>query len=224
MEEIKIALISDSKAILDLLSTELNRLDYSVIIAVNNRSLKGKLTAENPHIIIVDINSMMKEGMLLLQTLSSDDNLRESWLFALTSEDKLKKYNIIACVDDFILAPLSIPELDTRIKKTLSSKRIIEVDKKLESGGLVIYPDRHEVHLDKKPINLTYKEYELLHLLVSRPGIAFSRDSILREVWGYDNMQETRTVDNHIKRIRSKLGNKYKDKIKTIPKVGYKFD
>lgn len=223
MEEVKIAIISDSGAILDTLGRELTRLNYNVIIVVNNRKLPKKLTSENPHIIIIDINSMLKEGVLLLQSLSSNDNIRESWIFALTSEDKLKNYNIFPYVDDFLLAPVSIPELDARIKKALNSKRVIEFDKKLESDGLVIYSDRHEVYLDNKLLIFTYKEFELLHLLASRPGIPFSRETLLREIWDYDMYGETRTVDNHIRRIRSKLGYKYRNKIKTIPKVGYKF-
>ena len=135
----------------------------------------------------------------------------------------MKRFNFITEIDDLVLAPISIPELDVRIKKALKKKKSAGFEKIIEAEGLIINPVSYEVTVEDMPVKLTYKEFELLKLLVSNRGMVFSRDSLLNTVWGYAFHQETRTVDNHIRRIRAKLGVKFGSKIKTIRKIGYKF-
>lgn len=224
MEKIKTAVISDSGSIREILNNELKELNYDVLIIINNKRGIEKLLTERPDIIIIDINSLLKEGDRLTKELSSNERIAGSRIFTITSEDKLKRFDFMSEIDDFVLAPISITELDVRIKKALKKKKPVSFEKIIEEGELIINPVSYEVTVEDTPVKLTYKEFELLKLLVSNRGRVFSRNSILNIIWGYDFHQETRTVDNHIRRIRAKLGEKYSSMIKTIQRVGYKFD
>ncbi len=220
---IKIALISDSGAIRDLINNELRNLNYEVIIIINNRQGIEKLIKEKPDVILIDMNSLLKEGEILVNRLLTIDRIKESVIFVITSEDKLKKHNFLLDIDDFLLAPLSIQELDTRLRRSLHKEKPVTYENVIKVDGLVINPISFEVTIDNTSINLTYKEFELLKLLVSNRGRVYSRDSLLSIVWKYDFYEETRTVDNHIRRIRLKIGEKYGSMIRTVRKVGYKF-
>lgn len=224
MEKTKTAVISDSGSVRDMLNNELEELSYNVLIIINNERGIEKLLTERPDIIIIDMNSLLKEGDRLVKELSSNERIAGSRIFIITSEDKLKRFDFTTEIDDFILSPISIPELDLRIKKALKMKKQVGSEKIIEAGELIINPVSYVVTIEDIPVKLTYKEFELLKLLVSNRGRVFSRNSILNIIWEYDFYQETRTVDNHIRRIRAKLGEKYGSKIKTIQKVGYKFD
>ena len=220
----KIAVISDSGSVRDTIKEGLEELDYTVLIIVNNKRGLLKLIFEKPDVIIVDINTLLKEGYRLVSELASNERIDRARIFIITSEDKLRKLDNINEIDDFILAPLSIPELDLRIRKALRKEKPVYSEKTIESDGLVINPTSFKVTVEGMPVEMTYKEFELLKLLVSNSGRAFSRASLLRTVWGYDYIEDTRTVDNHIKNIRSRIGSKYASKIKTVRKVGYRFD
>jgi DNA-binding response OmpR family regulator len=93
----------------------------------------------------------------------------------------------------------------------------------IRGGELTIDPDTYAAKLRGRPLNLTYKEFELLKYLAQRPGRVFTRDQLLREVWGYDYFGGTRTVDVHVRRLRAKLGSEYESMIGTVRQVGYKF-
>lgn len=121
--------------------------------------------------------------------------------------------------DDFVIEPFSAGELLLRLKRLAAADgetKAIRID------GLVIHPDTYEALLDGAPLNLTYKEYELLKFLASRPGRVWDRQTLLNKIWEYDYFGGTRTVDVHIRRLRSKLG-RYADLIQTVRQVGYKF-
>ncbi|MDP1809092.1 MAG: response regulator transcription factor [Actinomycetota bacterium] len=126
---------------------------------------------------------------------------------------------LMECVDDFVIEPFSAGELWLRLKRLTAADgetKTIHID------GLVIHPDTYEALLDGTPLNLTYKEYELLKFLASRPGRVWDRQTLLNKIWEYDYFGGTRTVDVHIRRLRSKLG-RYADLIQTVRQVGYKF-
>ncbi len=224
MEKIKICIISDSGAVRNMLNDNLEELNYDVMIIINNKKGIEKLLTEKPEIIILDLNSLLKEGNRLIKEFSTNQRIAGSKILTITSEDKLKKFELMSEIDELILAPISIPELDLRIKKMLKIEKPKINEKIIEADGLVINPVSYEVTAEDVPIQLTYKEFELLKLLVSNQGKVFSRDSLLDIIWKCDFDQETRTIDNHIRRIRAKLGKRYASKIKTIRKVGYKFN
>ena len=121
--------------------------------------------------------------------------------------------------DDYIKKPFSVMELISRVKALLRRTRVEEV-KELKLDKLVINNDKHEVSVDGKVIELTFKEYELLSLFVMNKGIVMRRDAIMDQVWGTDYEGESRTIDMHVKTLRHKLGD-YGNRIRTIRNVGY---
>jgi len=223
MEKIKICVISNSGAVRNMLNDNLEELNYNVMIIINNKKGMEKLLTGKPDTIILDLNSLLKEGNRLIKELSTNQRIAGSKILIITSEDKLKQFELVSKIDEMILAPISIPELDLRLKKILKIEKPKINEKIIEVDRLIINPISYEVTAEDVPIQLTYKEFELLKLLVSNLGKVFTRESLLSIIWKYDFNQETRTIDNHIRRIRAKLGSKYASNIKTIRKVGYKF-
>lgn len=129
-------------------------------------------------------------------------------------------------VDDFILPDSSPVEIDTRLR-LLASRRPVAVDQAEDSqvaaiGGLVVDEVTYVARIDGTPLDLTYKEFELLHFLVRSVGRVFSREQLLQDVWGYDYFGGARTVDVHVRRLRAKLGRDYEHLIATVRNVGYK--
>ncbi len=121
--------------------------------------------------------------------------------------------------DDYIKKPFSVMELISRVKALLRRTQS-EAVKELMIDGLVINNEKHEVTVDGNPVELTYKEYELLSLFILNKGIVLNRDTIMDRVWGMDYEGETRTIDMHVKTLRQKLGS-YGMRIKTVRNVGY---
>lgn len=135
------------------------------------------------------------------------------------SEEELKKvdYNFI---DDFIVLPLKASELKLRLSRLLTirqQKNLLQVD------DLVINTAKYEVLIEGSPLELTYKEYELLKFLVTHPDRVWTRQALLNRIWEYDYFGGTRTVDVHIRRLRAKLGAKYSEYLQTVRHVGYKW-
>ncbi len=125
--------------------------------------------------------------------------------------------------DDLVIKPLREAEFLLRVRRLLKERRGEEGSPHLSSGGLVIDEEKYEVTLDDSPVDLTYREYELLRYLMANPGKVFDRDHLLNLVWGLDYIGGPRTVDVHIRRIRAKVEHGGKVFIRTIRGVGYKF-
>ncbi len=128
-------------------------------------------------------------------------------------------------IDDVVLTAAEPAEVEARLRLTAGRQAILaEGDAELvRSGELVIDPVTYSARLKGRPLDLTYKEFELLKFLAQHPGRVFTRDQLLREVWGYDYFGGTRTVDVHVRRLRAKLGSEYESMIGTVRQVGYKF-
>ena len=129
-------------------------------------------------------------------------------------------------VDDFILPTASPVEIDARLRLLLS-RRPVPVEQAEDSqvaaiGRLVVDEVTYVARIGAKPLDLTYKEFELLHFLVKNAGRVFSREQLLQDVWGYDYFGGARTVDVHVRRLRAKLGREYEGMIATVRNVGYK--
>ncbi len=128
-----------------------------------------------------------------------------------------------AAFDDFALRPVSVPELVARLQRLARRHGAHMGNQAIRIGDLVIDPERYEVRLDEHPVDLTYREYQLLLFLATHPERVYSREALLDQVWGYDYFGGTRTVDVHVRRLRSKLEDANHQFIETLRNVGYRF-
>ena len=135
--------------------------------------------------------------------------------------DKVQSLDLGA--DDYMVKPFGMMEMVARIKAVLRRCQDSSVQHLLQADGLVVNLDEHTVTADGERITLTFKEYELLKIFLSNPGLAFTRDQLFDEVWGSGYMGESRTVDMHIRTLRQKLG-RYSNLIQTIRGVGYRLE
>lgn len=126
-------------------------------------------------------------------------------------------------IDEYITKPFSIKVLAARVEAILRRSSTHAADDTIEAGGIVIDKSAHEVRIDGAPIELSFKEFELLTYFMTNEGKALSRENILNSVWNYDYYGDARTIDTHVKKLRSKLGDKG-DYILTVRGIGYKFD
>ena len=126
-------------------------------------------------------------------------------------------------VDEYISKPFSPKILVARVEAILRRTNVFAADEVVDAGGISVDKAAHEVKIDGVPIDLSYKEFELLAYFIENQGIALSREKILNNVWNYDYFGDARTIDTHVKKLRSKMGPKG-DYIKTIWGMGYKFE
>jgi len=144
-------------------------------------------------------------------------------LIALVSREKLNVLDSSTSMDDFVVKPWEATEVITRIKRILRQKESMESEDIIRCGDLVIDSTKCEVLLGGKPIILTFKEYQLLKFLANNKGKVFTREALLNKVWGWDYYGGDRTVDVHIRRLRSKIEDINHSFIETIRNIGYRF-
>ena len=144
-------------------------------------------------------------------------------LLAVVTEGGLAAVSADWGVDDVVLATAGPAEVDARLRLALGRTAAETPDRTVRTGELVIDEDTFQARLRGKPLDLTYKEFELLKFLAQHPGRVFNRAQLLQEVWGYDYYGGTRTVDVHVRRLRAKLGPEHEGLIGTVRHVGYKF-
>ena len=173
------------------------------------------------HLVLVDVTSMPTPELRQCVRRCSQMNLP---VIALVPEGRLDTLDPTTGIDDFVVSPPQSDELVARARMVLR-RRATSLDDAgaLRSGDLVISPTRYEVTLKGKRIDLTFKEYKLLSLLATNPGRAYTRETLLSKIWEYDYFGGTRTVDVHIRRLRSKLEDADHSFIETIWNVGYRF-
>lgn len=181
---------------------------------------------EKPELFILDIMLPGEDGLSILKRLRTQSFTSLIPVMMLTAKgtelDKVKGLDLGA--DDYLTKPFGVLEFISRVKALLrrsSSVITTKSENLLQIGNVVMDDNRHIVSVEGRTCDLTFKEYELLKLLMLRPGIVFSRQEIMERVWGIDFTLETRTVDMHVKTLRQKLGEN-NDIIKTIRNVGYK--
>ena len=143
-------------------------------------------------------------------------------VLVVVNRDTISSFRFEMGADDFVLDSASVEEISARL--ALVARRAGHGDEAtvLKVGDLTVNPDNYQVYVHGRPLDLTYKEFELLKFLAQRPGRVCDRDLLLREVWGYDYYGGTRTVDVHIRRLRAKLGAEHETLIETIRNVGYR--
>ncbi|MCB0602107.1 MAG: response regulator transcription factor [Saprospiraceae bacterium] len=222
----RILLVDDEEDILEFLNYNLTKAGYQVDTAENGKTALQK-TAKTPYdLIILDIMMPEMDGVEVCREIRNQETNRDSLIAFLTarSEDFTQIAALDSGGDDFITKPIKPGVFLSRIQALLRRKKRSEDDDAglvLTFGDLRIDKEKLEVYERDELIHLAKKEFELLYLLVSKPGKVFNRDEILQKVWGSDVIVTNRTVDVHIRKLREKIGDDY---IKTIKGVGYKFD
>ena len=215
----KILICDDEILIRELIAEYVINEGYSCDLAEDGEKAIELCEKNNYDLIIMDIMMPKMDGFTALKHIKEFKDVPSIMLSARKEElDKLQGFEIGA--DDYVTKPFSPKELMARIK--VITKR----NKKNENitvGNISIDENSHEVIIDGKVIEMTNTQYELLKLFLENEGFALSREKIIERIWGYDYEADDRTIDAHIKLLRSKLG-KYRDSIKTIRKVGYKFN
>ena len=178
-----------------------------------------------PELVVLDVMLPGKDGVTLLKMMKEHDRFRDIPVIMATAKgteyDKIQSLDLGA--DDYLVKPFGIMEMVSRVKAVLRRCKPVKQTNLLKISGLVLNPDKHTVEIDGERVTLTYKEYELLHLFLSQPGIAFTREQLLSSVWNTEYVGETRTVDMHIRTLRQKLGH-YGHIIETVRNVGYRLE
>ncbi len=183
------------------------------------------LASERPDLVILDIMLPGEDGISILRRMREQPELRSIPVIMATAKgaeyDKILGLDMGA--DDYLVKPFGMMEMVSRVRAVLRRTEPGRVSHLLSTGGLVVNLDEHTVSVDGKRVMLTYKEYELLKLFLSHPGVAFSRDQLFNEIWGMDYVGESRTVDMHIRTLRQKIG-AYGKLIETVRNVGYRLE
>lgn len=224
MQMVKILIVDDEVSIRDIIKEYLDFADYEYDEAADGMQAIKMINQEDFDLVILDIMMPGIDGISVLKELRKKHDTPVILLTARGNEyDKLIGFEMGA--DDYISKPFSPKELLARIKSVL--KRTYNTSQKpndrLVFGEMVIDVSAHKVTVKGNEVNLTPKEFELLLCLCRKPNVVFNRSQILSEVWGYDFYGDDRTVDTHIKMLRSNLG-EYRSTIKTVWGIGYKFE
>ena len=222
MEQLKVMIVDDESRMRKLVKDFLRREGYEVVEAEDGEQAVD-IFFKNPKIDLILLDVMMPklDGWQVCETIRQYSKVPIIMLTAKDSErDELRGFDL--GVDEYISKPFSPKILMARIGAILRRANVTE-NEKLEVGGIVIDKIAHQVTIDGKPIELSYKEFELLCYFLENKGVALSRERILNNVWNYDYFGDARTIDTHVKKLRSKLGDKG-EYIKTIWGMGYKFE
>lgn len=218
----KILVADDEQMIRQLLIEYLEYADYSVDVAVDGAEAVQKASETSYDCIIMDIMMPRLDGISAVKQIRKTSSVPVIMLSARTEEyDKLFGFEVGA--DDYVTKPFSPKEVVARVKAVLSRTQPEKTHNVEKFGGLTVDFDGRNVIVDGVKAELTPKEYELLFYLVRNKDLAVSREKLLSDVWGYDFFGDDRTVDTHVKTLRSNLG-KYRDCIVTLRGLGYKFE
>ncbi|MAO32336.1 MAG: DNA-binding response regulator [Crocinitomicaceae bacterium] len=216
----KILLIDDEPDITELIQFHLEQKEYIVKTAADG--LKGIKIAREfmPDLILLDVMMPEMDGIEVCQLLKEDSKTKNILICFLSarSEDYSQIAGLDAGADDYVTKPIKPKVLLSRIKALL--RRSSETHSETQNSKLIIIPEKYIVKKDGIKIHLPRKEFELLSLLSSKPDHVFNREVILNTVWGSDIIVGDRTIDVHIRKLRSKIGAEH---IQTIKGVGYKF-
>ena len=222
-----IYIVEDDLEIRELETYALKSSGFDVMAFDCGKKMDEEVKVCVPDLFILDIMLPGEDGLSILKRLRTQENTKNVPVIMLTAKsselDKVKGLDLGA--DDYIAKPFGILEFVSRVRALLRrsgiTKTEIEETAKISLGGVVIDPATRTVTVDGDNIELTYKEYELLKLLMSHPGLVFSRQQILEKIWGVDFNIDTRTVDMHVKTLRQKLGEQGAI-VQTVRNVGYK--
>lgn len=219
-----ILIIEDERDVVDLLVLHLRRSGkFSVSTANDGASGLDKARNEKPAFIILDLMLPKMPGLEVCKVLKTDPGTRHIPIMMLTAkaEEIDRIVGLEFGADDYVTKPFSPREVILRIKAILRRGETSQGDDRLTAGSIAIDPARHQVLVEGKRVDLTSIEFKLLRTLMQRRGRVQARDRLLNDVWGYESVIDTRTVDTHVRRLREKLG-KAGSEVETVRGFGYR--
>ena len=223
MESLKILVVDDESRMRKLVKDFLTKKGFTVIEAGDGEEAVDKFfEVKDIALIILDVMMPKMDGWQVCREIRQYSKVPIIMLSAKSDEkDELQGFDL--GVDEYITKPFSPKILVARVEAILRRSNVLAADDTMEAGGIELNKAAHEVLIDGKSVELSYKEFELLAYFMSNQGVALSRERILNNVWNYDYFGDARTIDTHVKKLRSKLGAKG-EYIKTIWGMGYKFE
>lgn len=217
--------VEDDASIRDIGSYALNSAGLETKGFEDGISLWNALKKEKPELIVLDIMLPGMDGIEILTKMKESAELCGIPVILATAKgqeyDRIRGLDLGA--DDYIVKPFSLMEMISRVKAVLRRSQPQQVSKLLKVDGLVVNLDEHTVIVDGNRVQLTYKEFELLRMFLSHPGMVYTRDQLFSQVWKLDYMGDSRTLDSHIRTLRQKLGG-YGKMIETLRNVGYRWE
>jgi len=218
----KVLIADDEPDIVEILKYNLMREGYQVSTASNGDEAIQRAKEVNPDLVVLDIMMPRKNGVEVCEVLRAQPQFQNMLIMFLTAlnDDATQIKGLATGADDYIAKPVSPNVFLSKVQAMLRRVKSPESNA-VEVSGMVIDPERFIVTFEGTEFSLAKKEFELLHLLASKPGRVFLRNEILSQVWGADVIVGDRTIDVHIRKIRQKLG---VDCITTVKGVGYKFE
>ena len=217
--------VDDDNTIRDIEVYTLTQTGFEAKGFADGISMLEVLKTEKPELIVLDIMLPGKDGVEVLKEIRSNPETRKIPVIMATAKgtemDKIQGLDTGA--DDYLVKPFGVMEMVSRIKAVLRRCEPDEKEEVLSIGEITLSDKEHLVTVNGEKVVLTFKEFEILKLFMQSPGIVFSRDKLLSEVWGIDYLGESRTVDMHIKTLRQKLGDAGA-LIETVIGVGYKME
>jgi len=219
----KILIADDEPDILEIIQYNLVKEGYEVITARDGDEALVKARMHKPDLIILDIMMPKKNGVEVCELLRMQPAFKDTLIIFLTALNDESSHikGLESGADDYVSKPISPKVLMSRVNALFRRLHKEPVDSLIKIGNIEIDPVKFEVKVDGRSVILAKKEFELLHLLASRPGRVFLRNEILSQIWGNEVIVGDRTIDVHIRKVRQKLG---LDCIRTVKGVGYKFD
>ena len=222
MSNIQILVVDDESRMRKLVKDFLQREGYSVLEAGDGMEAMDIFYEQKIDLVILDVMMPRMDGWQTCREIRRDSTVPIIMLTARSEErDELQGFE--HGVDEYISKPFSPKILVARVGALLKRIYGTDAEEKMEAGGIELDKAAHQVQVDGKSIDLSYKEFELLTYFLENQGIALSREKILNNVWNYDYFGDARTIDTHVKKLRNKLGDKG-NYIKTIWGMGYKFE
>ena len=223
MSQKKILLVEDNEFNRKIVHDLLARHPYDLMEAHDGETGVEAARREKPNLIIMDVQLPKMSGLEVCKILKTDSGTRHIPILMLTAkaEEIDRIVGLEFGADDYVTKPFSPREVILRIKAVLRRSQSDGPDQQLTRGTITIDPERHHVSVAGKRIRLTAVEFKLLAMLMQRPGRVQARDRLLNEVWGYESVINTRTVDTHVRRLREKLG-KAASAIETVRGFGYR--
>ena len=217
-----IYVVEDDNNISEIESFALKNAGHTVIECACGKDFHKLMRERIPDLVLLDIMLPKMDGWQVCREVRQSSKVPIIMLTARSEErDELQGFDL--GVDEYISKPFSPKILVARVNAILRRANVIGESNEINAGGIVIDKAAHQVKIDDKEIELSFKEFELLTYFVENQGIALSREKILNNVWDYDYFGDARTIDTHVKKLRSKLGEKG-NYIKTIWGMGYKFE
>jgi len=220
-----IYIVEDDVNIREIETFSLKNSGYTVVDFECARNFYNRLNEKTPDLIILDIMLPDEDGLEILKKLRKNPETRKVPIIMVTAKtteiDKVK--GLDSGADDYLTKPFGVMELISRVKALLRRSMNMDESKIFILGEISVDNEKHKVSVEGKDCELTYKEFELLKLLIQNNGIVLSRDVIMERVWGVDFEGESRTLDMHIKTLRQKLGESGR-RIKTVRNVGYRME